>query len=56
MQPHPTLSLALSTELHRDRARLARRPRLRPSGEGGPEFRPAGHGPRSLRRQHAPGA
>ena len=47
MQPHPTLSLALSTELHRDRARLARRPRLRPSGEAGTRFlRPVGHGRR----------
>jgi hypothetical protein len=47
MQPHPVLSQALSSELHRDRVRLSRRPRLRPQGEAGLRFlRPVGHGPR----------
>jgi hypothetical protein len=44
MNPHPSLSLALITELNSERTRVRR---FRPSGgRAVRRFRPAGHGPR----------
>jgi len=44
MNPHPSLSLALITELNSERTRVRRfRP---PGGRAVRRFRPLGHGPR----------